>query len=124
MGYGKNFQINKVSRFIKTRGEQFTFERPKKNIYSEPIKDEKESVVVFGVYHEVNSQVTETTTDGSVVRSKPQPRILCMVEDGAKLKQDDTMEYKGTKYKVVESVNPLKCDICADVSLEVIENGI
>lgn len=124
MRVGKSFQVNKISRFIKTRGEQFTFERLKKNIYNEPIKDKKESVVVLGVYHEINSQVTETTTDGSVVRSKPQPRVLCMVEDGVKLKQDDVMEYKGTKYKVIEPVNPLKCDICADVSLEVIENGI
>lgn len=123
MGVGKNFQLNKVSRFIKTRGEQFVFKRQKLNEFREPIKGEYDEVTVFGVYHEVNSQVTETKSEASITRSKPQPRILCMPEEGNRLKQDDTTVYKGTTYKVVEPANLLKYDICADVSLEVIENG-
>lgn len=123
MSTDKNFQLNKVSRFIKMRGETFVFKRPKLNEYKEPIKGESEEVTVFGVYHEVNSQVTENKVEASIIRSKPQPRILCMPEEGAKLKQDDTMEYKGTHYKVVEAANLLKYDICSDVSLEVIEDG-
>lgn len=123
MGIGKNFQLNKVSRFIKTRGEQFVFKRQKLNEFKEPIKDEYDEVTVFGVYHEVNSQVTETKSEASITRSKPQPCILCMPEEGNKLQQDDTMVYKGTTYKVVEPANLLKYDICSDVSLEVIENG-
>ena len=123
MGIGKNFQLNKISRFIKTYGETFTFKRCKLNEVKEPIKDEYEEVAVFGVYHEVNSQVTENSSEGSTIRSKPEPRIMCMPDEGAKLKQGDQTTYKGTTYKVVKPYNLLKYDICSDVSLEVVEIG-
>lgn len=123
MWNGKTFHINKISRFIRTQGEKFVFKRQRKNIYNEPIKGEYDVIEVFGVYHETNSHVTTTTSDGSVVKSQPQPNILCMPDEGTKLKQDDVLEYKGTKYKVVDTSNLLKYDICIDVSLEVIEDG-
>lgn len=123
MSKNVKFQLYKVSRFIKVQGETFDFKRPKLNDFREPIKGEFDVVSIKGVYHEVNSQVTETGADGSVTRSKPQPRVLCMPDDGAKVKNGDTLVYKGTKYKVVEAANPVKYDVCADISLEVVQDG-
>lgn len=123
MGYGKTFQLNKISRFVNTRGETFTFKRQKLNEFKEPIKGEFDQIVVKGVYHEVNSHVVENKAESSITRSKPQPMLLCMPEEGSKLQQGDTTEYKGTTYKVVEPSNLLKYDICSDVSLEVVEVG-
>lgn len=123
MRLDKNFHLNKVSRFINTYGEEFEFKRNKLNDFNEVIDDEYEIIIVNGVYHEVNSQVTESNAESSVIRSKPQPRILCMPILSVKLKQGDITEYKGTKYKVVEPANPLKYDICVDISLEVVEVG-
>lgn len=123
MGVSKNFQLNKISRFIKTQGENFVFRRQKLNEYNEPIKDGYTEITIFGVYHEVNSQVSETTTEGSVIKTKPQPRILCMPEYGSMVKQGDMLEHKGVKFKVVEPANLLLYDICADISMVVVEDG-
>lgn len=123
MSMGKNFQLNKVSRFIKMHGEIFVFKRQKLNEFKEPIKDEYDEVTIVGVYHEVNSQVTEIKAESSITKSQPQPRILCMPEEGIKLQQGDTTIYRGTAYKVIEPADLLKYDICRDVSLEVIEGG-
>lgn len=123
MGIGKSFQLNKISRFIKMQGETFVFKRQKLNEFKEPIKDEYDEVTIVGVYHEVNSQVTEMKAESSITKSQPQPRILCMPEEGVKLQQGDITTYRGTKYKVIDPADLLKYDICRDVSLEVIECG-
>lgn len=124
MSFGLSFQQNKVNRLILVNGEEFEFERRKVNDFGEPIKDEPgELIKVKGLYHEVNSFVSKVGSEASTTRSKPQPMILCMNEEGAKVKRDDLLTYKGTKYKVVEIANPVKLDICLDISLEVVQDG-
>lgn len=117
------FQLNKIKRLIRVQGESFTFTRAKLSEYGEPTKGEGTEVVIQGVYHEVNSQVTEKASAASVTRSKPQPRILCTLNDGQRLQQGDMLEYKGTRYRVIEAANLLQYDVCIDVSLEVVEVG-
>lgn len=123
MSLNVNFQLNKVSRFIKLHGSDFQFVRYDKNAYNEPDKNKVTTIQVRGVYHEVNSQVTFSSSDATTIRTKPQPRILCMPEEGAKVKTGDELTYKGTRYKVVEPVDLAKQGICVDVSLEVIQDG-
>ena len=127
MGRGTSFQLNKVSRFIKLYGEEFVFERFQLNKYGEPIKGDPErppqTLNIVGAYHEVNSQVTFATSEGTVTRTKPQPRILCMPEEGSKAKTGDELMYKGIRYKVVEPSDLGMQGVCIDISLEVIQNG-
>lgn len=123
MGIGKNFQLNKISRLIKSQGEEFTFKRFKKNEFNEPISDDFDEIKIVGVYHETNSQVTETTSEGTSIKTKPQPRILCMPDQGSKVERGDMLEHKGIKFKVIEPANLLLYDICADISMVVVENG-
>lgn len=123
MGIGKNFQLNKISRLIKSQGEEFTFKRFKKNEFNESISDDFDEIKIVGVYHETNSQVTETTSEGTSIKTKPQPRILCMPDQGSKVERGDMLEHKGIKFKVIEPANLLLYDICADISMVVVENG-
>lgn len=119
------FQLNKVSRFIKSYGNVFTFTRYGKNEFGELVKDgtNQEDIEVVGVYHEVNSYVSFVTSEGTVTKTVPQPMILCMPDEGAKLAADDELWYNGTHYKVVDPANIAKAGFCIDVSLEVIQDG-
>lgn len=123
MGIGKSFQLNKISRLIKSQGEEFTFKRFKKNEFNESIPDDFDEIKIVGVYHEINSQVIETTSEGTSIKTKPQPRILCMPDQGSKVERGDMLEHKGIKFKVIEPANLLLYDICADISMVVVENG-
>lgn len=118
-----NFQINKVNRLIRLYGQNFIFKRQKLNEYNEPIKDDEEQIEVFGVYHETNSIITQTSSEAAVLRSKVQPLIMCMNDEAEKIKKNDLLEIKGTKYKVVDKIDLNKMGICVDVSLEVIQDG-
>lgn len=122
MGHKQMFQINKVSRFIRDYGEEFVFKRSRLNEFKEPIKGEFDEVRVFGVYHEINSQVSEVTTEGAVLRTKQQPRIFCMLDAKVQVMQGDTLYYKGLKFKVVDPANVSLSEICVDISMEVIED--
>lgn len=123
MGVGVNFQLNKVRRLVQSQGIVFTVKRYGLNEFGERDKKNFTEYSLNGLYHEVNSQVQFVTTEGTVAKTKPQPRILCTPEEGSKVQEEDLIEYKGTKYKVVEAANLLKYDVCIDVSLEVIDNG-
>ena len=127
MGRGTSFQLSKVSRFIKLYGDAFAFERFQLYKYNEPIKDDPEhppqSIRIRGAYHEVNSQVSFNTSEGTVTRTEPQPRILCMPVDGSKVKMNDEVTYKGVRYRVVDPANLGMQSVCIDISLEVVQNG-
>lgn len=123
MNIGINFQRNKVNRLILVNGKTFLFRRQKLNEFNEPINDDFEEIEVRGIYHEVSGYVTKNANDNSVTRSKPQPMILCTVEEAAMLKKNDVLVFNGRKYIVVDFMNLNEYDICADVSLEVFENG-
>ena len=117
------FQINKVNRLIRLYGQNYIFKRNKLNEYNEPIKDDYEQILIVGVYHETNSIIARTSSEAAVLRSKVQPMILCLKEEAEKLKINDIVEIKGTKYKLIDKINLNKMDICVDVSLEVIQDG-
>lgn len=117
-----NFQTSKVKRLINTNGNVFVFERNKKNEFGEDT-DEKEKISVKGIFHQTNSFVTETSTDASVMRSKPQPMIMCLNEEAAKIKVNDKLSYKKESYKVVDITDVANVNICKDVSLEVVQSG-
>lgn len=123
MNLGISFQRNKVNRLILINGQTFTFRRQKLNEFNEPIKDDFEEIKVRGVFHEVSGYVTKNATEDSVTRSKPQPMVLCTVEESKKIKKNDVMAFKGKEYEVVDFSNHNEYDICVDVSLEVVQNG-
>lgn len=119
----KAFQIRKVERLISDSGEQFTFYRKKKNKYGEFIDEDLEVITISGIFHQVNSYVTKGTQSFGSIRSKPQPMVLCKIEEANKIEKEDILEYAGKKYSVVDKTDLLEMNICVDISLEVIQDG-
>lgn len=118
------FEAYKLRRELKRIGKEYEFKRAKLNDFKEPTKD---SVVVgklTGLYHEQNSNVSVTTGDTTQTRTKKVPMILCLYEDAKFLKMDDTVKINSKTFKVTGVVNIQEWNIIADISLEVIDNGV
>lgn len=123
MSLGLEFQRSKVNRLIQQKGIEFTFKRYKKNEFGEPTDELPEEITVRGFYHETSSYVSKASGEATVSRTKPIPMILCTVEDGAKLKKNDVLLFKGKRYDLVDLTNVNELDICIDISLEVVQDG-
>ena len=118
------FEAYKLRRELKRIGKEYEFKRAKLNDFKEPTKD---SVVVgklLGLYHEQNSNVSITTGDTTQTRTKKVPMILCLYEDATFLKIGDKVKINSKTFKVTGIVNIQEWNIIADISLEVIDDGI
>lgn len=122
MSFGRAFQINKVNRLISTNGEIFNFKRKKINEFNE-YTEEEQTIQIKGIFHQTNSYVSQTGMDAGLIRSKPQPLVMCLKEEAEKIMKDDILEYKGKQYKVIDKTNLVELDICVDISLDVIQDG-
>lgn len=123
----KKFEVYKLSRELKRSGVEYEFKRAKKNDFGEPEDDEEDDVgIIKGIYHEQNGHVQVTVGDTTQVRTKKVPNILCLYEDIAplKLQTGDRVSFGGKVYEVTGVVDIQNWNIIADISLEVVDNGI
>lgn len=118
------FEAYKVRRELKRIGKEYEFKRAKLNDFNEPTKDSVVAGKLTGLYHEQNSSVSVTTGDTTQTRTKKVPMILCLYEDATFLKMGDMVKINSKTFKVTGVVNIQEWNIVADVSLEVIDNGI
>lgn len=118
------FEAYKLRRELKRIGKEYEFKRDKLNDFKEPTKDSVVAGKLTGLYHEQNSNVSVTTGDTTQTRSKKVPMILCMYEDATFLKVDDKVKINSKTFKVTGVVNIQEWNIIADISLEVVDNGI
>lgn len=118
-----NANKHQVARLIATRGTEYKFIRFKKNEFGEPTTDVAAEVIVGGFFHEVTKQVTTSTSEATVTRSEPSPRIMCSVEDGKKIQLDDQVVVNGITYKVAGATDLGKLGVVCDVSLDVVQHG-
>lgn len=98
------FEAYKLKREIKRSGVKFTFKRHKLNEYKELSGELEEIGSVTGLYHETNSQITETLADGSITRTKKQPALLCLADEYRDL------ELENGDVVVVSDASPLSND--------------
>ena len=117
MDHSKSFEVYKVRRFIQRWGMDYTFKAPRLNQFKEPTGEDLETVV-RGVFYENNEYMSLKVSEGATVRSKPNPRILCMAEEGPKISQGMSVEIVGTTYKVTGARDVDKLGIACDISLE------
>lgn len=113
-----SFQVNKISRAIRTQGSSFTFVRPEENEFGEPIGNASLEIVITGLYHTTGGFVTANGADGSTTRSKRSPMVLTLIEDSKKLQSGDKLEYRGKTYTITEVQDVAELGICAEISLE------
>lgn len=118
------FEAYKLRRELKRIGKEYEFKRAKLNNFKEPTNDSVVAGKLTGLYHEQNSNVSVTTGDTTQTRTKKVPMILCLYEDAKFLKMDDTVKINSKTFKVTGVVNIQEWNIIADISLEVIDNGI
>lgn len=123
----KQFEAYKIQREIKRSGETYKFRRHTKNKFGEPVIDEnRDSDVcnVQGLYHEENSNIQITTGDTTQVRTKKIPMVLCAWDEAKDLVVGDFTIINQKVFKVTGVVNIQEWSIVADISLEVVDNGI
>ncbi len=122
----KQFEAYKIRREIKRSGDTYKFQRHIKNEFDEPIIGIDDDVCsVQGLYHEENSNIQITTGDTTQVRTKKIPMILCGWKEVAdKLLVGDFTIINRKVFKVTGVVNIQEWSIVADISLEVVDNGI
>lgn len=118
------FEAYKVRRELKRIGKEYEFKRAKLNDFKEPTKDSVVAGKLTGLYHEQNSNVSVTTGDTTQTRTKKVPMILCLYEDATFLKIGDFVKINSKTFKVTGVTNIQEWNIIADISLEVIDNGI
>lgn len=121
------FESYKIKRAIKQSGRLYHFDRPAVNECGEPIND---SFIpkgeLKGLYHEQNSNIQITTGDTTQSRTKKIPMILCLYDDfnKLKLKSGDIVKIGTKSCKVTGVVNVQEWNVIADISLEVVDDGI
>ena len=121
----KQFEAYKIRREIKRSGETYKFRRHIKNEFGEPIIGIDDDVCsIQGLYHEENSNIQVTTGDTTQVRTKKIPMVLCGWEEAKCLLIGDFTIINHKVFKVTGVVNIQEWSIVADISLEVVDNGI
>lgn len=116
------FQLNKVKRLINTQGRSVAVTRQRKNKFNEP-NGEAEVFSVTGVFHETTSYLSKTGSDGSTVRSKPSPMLMCLWDDIKKLKHTDQIVLNNHIYNIGEIKNLCEADVIGDISLEEVQTN-
>lgn len=128
------FEAYKLRREIKRSGVTYEFYRISKNEWNERPNDGKSTFAgsIKGIYHEVNSQITTTTSDGSVTRTKKQPALLCLASDfelvgiqfGDIVDVANLASSNGMKrMKYVGAVDIANWGIIIDLSFEEVDDG-
>jgi Cu/Ag efflux protein CusF len=121
------FEAAKLKRELKMSGINYEFKRLKVNDFGEPIPGVNEVVATIkGLYHEQNSNIQITTGDTTQVRTKKIPMVLCLYDDAAlaALKVGDVVKINSKTFKMTGVVNIQEWSIIADISLEVVDNGV
>lgn len=122
----KSFEAYKIKREIKRSGIDYEFKRLGRNEFGEPNDNETSIGTLKGLYHEESSAIKITTGDTTQIRTKKIPKILCLYEDIAflVLRPGDLLNINDKIFKVTGIVNVQEWSIVADISLEVVDNGI
>lgn len=120
------FEVYKIKRELKRSGGDYEFVRSKVNEFGEPSNEEEVVGTLRGLYHERSEHIMVSMSDTTQVRTKKVPSILCLYEDAASLVLviGDRVKLNGKMMKVTGVVNIQEWNLIADVSLEVVDNGI
>lgn len=120
------FEAYKIKRELKRSGIEYEFKRSKENEYKEPTDESVVVGKVVGIYHEQNGSIQITTGETTQTRTKKIPMILCLYEDVASigLRVGDFAVINSKKFKYTGTVNIQEWNIVADISLEVVDDGV
>jgi hypothetical protein len=116
----KLFQLNSLKRAIVENGRPFPFIREGKNEFKEQNGVPEEVATIKGIFHMATGGYVQTTgSEGTVMRSKKQPMVMCLWTDVAPLQQGDYVNINNHKYSIADIADIGLLGIVADISLEV-----
>lgn len=121
-----HFEREKIKRNILMHGCEFTFIRKVADEFGEDTQEDTSIVTIDGLFHQSRGYISQSSgsDDGRVIRSKPQPMILVLLDEYSELiLSGDIVIYKNTKYRVTGKNNLNNLDIAYDISLEMIDDG-
>lgn len=119
--YATSFQLNKVRRCLNTQGNWFVFTKEGKNDFGEPNGVVVSTISFKGIYHESVSYLKKSTSDGSTIRSKPSPMILCLRESIELLDTEYTCVFNGKRYTIGEIKDITEAGVLCEVYLEEVQ---
>lgn len=120
-----HFEREKIKRNILMHGCKFTFTRIIADEFEEDTQEDTGVVTIDGLFHQSRGYISQSSSsdDGRVIRSKPQPMILVLLDEYSELiLSGDIVTYKGIKYRVTGKNNLNNLDIAYDISLEMIDD--
>lgn len=121
--HNPSFQLNKIRRLIRTHGQTFLFENPKKNAYGEPT-EEKDTYEIRGVLHEETSYLSRSTGESATVRKKSSTMILATWESVYNIiGGQEKLTLNGKHYRINGIKNLYEANLVADISLEEVLSG-
>jgi len=120
------FELYKLKRELLRHGIDVVVRRQIQNVFGEPDGKPKVVGTLCGLYHEQNSNIQITTGDTVQVRTKKIPMLLCVYDDveALSVKPGDWFCLNGKIFNVTGVVNVQEWNLIADVSLEVVDNGV
>ena len=127
MAINSSFEMYKLKRLLKRNGNEYEIIRAGTNPFGEPDASYQETIgTINGLYHEESVDIQVVTGDTTQTRTKKSPMILCTYEDAAyvDLKINDLIVINEKTFKVTGVVNIQEWSIIADISLEVIDDGV
>lgn len=120
-----NFEVAKLKRLLRTQGKHYEICRQRVDKFKQTTNEsEKDSFLILGVYHESQSFVSMQVNEGSITRGKKQPMIMTTFEDAKEIKLGDVLKHNDKQYKVVNVRDIMDIGVYADISLEVLDNGL
>lgn len=114
-----NFERHKLTRFIQTHGQAYTFTGCEKNEFGEP-GEGMAPLEVKGVFHESHEYISQSSADASTVVSKLSSWIMCLMEDTKKLQKGMVVTLGGKDYQLVGFRDVQNFGVVCDLSLELI----
>ena len=120
------FEAYKIKRELKRVGIDLEFKRSKLNDFKEPTRDYEPVGTLKCLYHEQNGKVQIKTGATTQVRTKKIPMLLCLYQDAESLKLQvgDRVKINSKTFNVTGIVNIQEWNIIADISLEVVDDGV
>lgn len=116
-------ELHKVEREIRIHGKIYVFNRNVLDEYKEPTGQEQKIATACGLFHISKQYSSKTTTEGSSVHSKGQPKLMLKYCDCVNVQNGDFVVINSNKYIVVEKNNLQEMNIVCDISLELVLDG-
>ena len=116
-----NFLLHRLQVQLNMRGIEYVFSRQALDKFGQPLDDTQEEIKLKGIYHESNGYIQTSGSDATIIRTEKSPMILCLFEDGNKIKQGDIVTIAGKTFRVSGVLNIQNYSIVADISLEEVD---